>query len=359
MSHNPTPFQRSQSAEYPNTGQQTPQQAPSFQRSARQQIRDSLTNVIREIEPFVETARSVNAGVQNAISITQLLNRSQSEAAISRPQPVPTAPPLRPPPPENNSFVINVDANVQIPEQPPNNNNSTEDTPENDQTMQQTQLFLQDLFKYIPFILILLAKAVYDYHEGIFIVIILFFTFNHSNNVVKKEATKREKRELITLTIELLYIVVCLMFIHYFFEDDLHNFNVVLNLILIRTFTHPLTVWNLLWIVMITDFILKLITVCVKILLTMLPEFILKFKKRGKVYLFIEAISQLYRSIATVQPWLYYLLECYQGPEKIVAVFLSAFYMISKGTDLMSKVKLVKVAFFKLLQNVVGIFLSS
>ncbi|VEN46075.1 unnamed protein product [Callosobruchus maculatus] len=73
---------------------------------------------------------------------------------------------------------------------------------------------------------------------------------------------------------------------------------------------------------------------------------------KGKIYLFIEATSQLYRSIATIQPWLYYLLESYQGPEKIVAVFLSAFYMISKGSDLMSKVKLLKTAFFKLLQNV-------
>lgn len=72
------------------------------------------------------------------------------------------------------------------------------------------------------------------------------------------------------------------------------------------------------------------------------------------MYLFIEALSQMYRSIATIQPWLYYLLESYQGPEKIVAVFLSAFYMISKGSDLMSKLKLVKSAFFKLLQNVVS-----
>ncbi|KAL3279282.1 hypothetical protein HHI36_016790 [Cryptolaemus montrouzieri] len=75
-------------------------------------------------------------------------------------------------------------------------------------------------------------------------------------------------------------------------------------------------------------------------------------KWAGKIYLFIEAFSQVYRSMATIQPWLYYLLESYSGPEKIVAVFLSAFYMISKGPDLMSKMKLFKTASFKLLQNV-------
>lgn len=75
---------------------------------------------------------------------------------------------------------------------------------------------------------------------------------------------------------------------------------------------------------------------------------------QGKIYLFVEAISQLYRSLATIQPWLFYLLESYQGPEKIVGVFLSAFYMVSKGADLMSRLKLLRVAIFKLLQNVVS-----
>lgn len=52
---------------------------PSFQRrtadSARQ-LRDNFNNVIREIQPLVDTARTVNAGVQNAISITSFLNRT-------------------------------------------------------------------------------------------------------------------------------------------------------------------------------------------------------------------------------------------------------------------------------------------
>lgn len=75
---------------------------------------------------------------------------------------------------------------------------------------------------------------------------------------------------------------------------------------------------------------------------------------QGKCYLFLEATSQLYRSLAPIQPWLYYLLESYQGPEKVVGVFLSAAYMVSKGTDLMNRVKLWRGAFWKLLQNVVS-----
>ncbi|CAH1119272.1 unnamed protein product [Phaedon cochleariae] len=326
----------------------------SFQRrtveSARQ-LRDSFTNVIREIEPLVETARTVNAGV------TSFLNRPQSELNLSR---------LSSDEAVNDSYYINLEVpdspreqgenpvsleNIENdPNNPPDNNNA--DDPDRRQTVIEAQQFIRVLLKYVPFILILIAKSVYDYHEGIFILIVLFVTFAHTNSAVKKEATKRQRRSKATLCLEFLYIVVCLLFIHYVFADELHNFNVVLNLVLIRSFTHPLTVWNLLWVVTITDFTLKLVTVSFKIVLTMLPGSVLEFKKRGKVYLFIEAISQMYRSIATIQPWLYYLLESYQGPEKIVAVFLSAFYMISKGSDLMSRVKLLKNAFLKLLHNV-------
>lgn len=161
------------------------------------------------------------------------------------------------------------------------------------------------LLKYVPFVLILLAKAVYDFHEGIFILVILFGTFTHANTTVKHEALKRARRSIWTLSVELCYIFVCIISIHYLFEDDLHNFNMILNLVLIRTFNHPLTVLNLLWIVTITgkfqklpliryciflppclyimlslDFTLKLITVMIKIMLTMLPGRIIEFIKR-------------------------------------------------------------------------------
>lgn len=266
----------------------------SFQRrtvEGARQLRDSLTNVIREIEPLVETARSVNAGVSN------FLNRPQSETNIARTSSNETT--------NGDSIFINVDfpdlpreRQNAVQENPPNENefpnatgptdNNNAEDPDRLQAVIEAQQFLKYLLKYVPFILILLAKSVYDYHEGIFILLILFITFAHTNSALKKEIIKRQRRNLVTLAIELLYIVACLLFIHFVFSDDLHNFNVVLNLVLIRTFTHPLTVWNLLWIVTITDFTLKLITVTVKILLTMLPAAIIEFKKRVRLFNYIN-----------------------------------------------------------------------
>lgn len=261
----------------------------SFQRrtvEGARQLRDSFTNVIREIEPLVETARTVNAGVTN------FLTRPQSESNIARSANTTSG----------DSIFINVEFPEQSRERPnptsenqpndnelsneaagPVDNNNAED-PDRLQTVMEAQQCLKYLLKYVPFILILLAKSVYDYHEGIFILLILFITFAHTNSALKKEIIKRQRRSMITLSIELLYIVVCLLFIHFVFSDDLHSYNVLLNLVLIRTFTHPLTVWNLLWIVTITDFTLKLLTVTVKIFLTMLPAAAVEFKKRVSLY---------------------------------------------------------------------------
>jgi uncharacterized membrane protein len=67
----------------------------------------------------------------------------------------------------------------------------------------------------------------------------------------------------------------------------------------------------------------------------------------------VEATSQLYRCVAPVQPWLYYLFEAYQGPEKIVGIFFSVMYTMSKGSDVLSRLKLFRTAVWKLFQNVV------
>lgn len=76
---------------------------------------------------------------------------------------------------------------------------------------------------------------------------------------------------------------------------------------------------------------------------------------QGKWYLFIEASSQAYRNSVPIQPWLHYLLESYQGPHKVVGVFLSALYMVSKGNLVMSAFKLWWMSFVKVLRNVVSI----
>lgn len=254
---------------------------PSFQRrtlEGARQIRDNFNTVIREIQPLVETARTVNG----SISISSLLNRpTQQETSGSR----------SPPSPANESFVINFDNHsdnlhnhaalllndVNASSENSNNNNS-EDEGNGDraQPLAEAQLALAVILKYVPFVLILLAKGIYDHHEGIFNIILLFAVFANADHAVKREATKRGRRSFSTLGLALLYIACCIAFILYLFQDE----KLYLNLIFIRTYSKVLTVWDLLWFVTITDFILKLITVATKICITLLPGSVIAFQKR-------------------------------------------------------------------------------
>lgn len=77
---------------------------------------------------------------------------------------------------------------------------------------------------------------------------------------------------------------------------------------------------------------------------------------QGRVYLLIEAFSQLYRALVPIQLWLKYLLDSYEGTEKIMGVILSAAYIVAKGSDILQRVKFLKRSFIKFLQKTVSIF---
>lgn len=64
--------------------------------------------------------------------------------------------------------------------------------------------------------------------------------------------------------------------------------------------------------------------------------------------------SQLYRSLAPVQPWLSYLLEGYSGPKKVLGVLLSAAYMVCKGPDVVAKMKCFQGSIIKFMNSVVS-----
>ena len=97
--------------------------------------------------------------------------------------------------------------------------------------------------------------------------------------MVRKEAVKRSRRNLSRLACALLYAVTCLIAMHYFFRGD-HNNDLYINLLFVSTRERPFTIWELLWTVAITDLVLKLFTVIVKVVLTMLPEKVVAFQRR-------------------------------------------------------------------------------
>ncbi|XP_043583854.1 RING finger and transmembrane domain-containing protein 2 isoform X1 [Bombus pyrosoma] len=223
-----------------------------------------------------------------------------------------------------------------------NNSNDIEDTTaEAVRISPRTRAFFKGLKRYIPFVLILFAKGLYDHRANILNFIVLVVVFNYTNNVVKREIAKQNNKSWLSLLVITCYIIGCIVFIH--FEYDTYLFS---------SYTQSLSIWELLWSVLIKDLVLKLITIIFKVFLTCLPSKLLALRKRGKYFVMVEASSQLSRCVAPIQPWLYYFFESYQGSEKIFGVLLSLLYIVSKGTDLFSCIKLFQTAIWKLFQNV-------
>ncbi|XP_065169874.1 RING finger and transmembrane domain-containing protein 2 [Atheta coriaria] len=313
----------------------------SFQRRSVQ-LRDNFHHVVREIQPLVETAGNVTRFLNRPTSEPNIQTASESSTSTSN---------------HDNTSLSNHVVNIDVPNNAPaaiSEENVIEEVPPTDEAenAQHANMEAQEILgliaKYLPFMFLIIIKCMYDHQDGILNTILLFAIFANANSVVKKEATKRERRNVTKLLLAAVYIGIGIFFIYYIFDDQM----LYMSLIFIQDYKVPMNEWDLLWYVGITDFVLKLITIAVKIVFTLLPGFIVAFQKRGKIYLFMESFSQFYRSLATTPPWLKYLLDSYQGTGKMVGVLLCAAYFVSKGAYLWSKMQMLHRATLKLLQNV-------
>ncbi|KFM79573.1 RING finger and transmembrane domain-containing protein 2, partial [Stegodyphus mimosarum] len=210
---------------------------------------------------------------------------------------------------------------------------------------------LQALFafagKYVPFLLVLLFKLMYDHRIGILVNIGLFITFFHANTVVKREVSKQGKRRLKSLLLIFVNLVMSILVIYTILADH----NLAFALVFVPPYTAPVDIWDVLWIVSITDFVLKLITILLKVIFVALPAKLIAYQKKGKYYLFIERTSQLYRTLAPMQHWLYFFSESYSGPSKVFGVILSAAYLIFKCKSILRKAKLWKKTLIQVIQS--------
>lgn len=205
--------------------------------------------------------------------------------------------------------------------------------------------------KYIPFLLIVMVKSVFEHGTGIIVCLGLVLTFLHANSVLKQQVARQARTNCGALLAISINLIACILFIYFVFLDN--------NLPLSAFFIPPdkvTTFYDLIWIVGVNDFILKFMAVLAKIFVTLMPAKFIPYQKRGKYYLFLEMTSQLHRQLAPLQPWLMYLLNSKGDgassiPDKVLGVFLTAAYMVVKGKIFVKAVKLWRDAFYKLLQS--------
>lgn len=234
--------------------------------------------------------------------------------------------------------------------------NDPPDIPLNDQegnevlAMPETRQAINMLLRYMPIICIIVAKSTYDHIKGITDLVILGTFFLHMNSILREQVTKQLQRQYLILIQYIIYIFL-LLWARYYFIDS----NTFYGLLLIRSdfsLIKPISLSHLLFTIAVTDLLLKLITIMVKMYITIIPHNLIKYKGRGRIYAFSEAVSQLYRSLVPIQSWFTFLLDSYNGMEKFLGVTFSAIYFVSKCFDILERSKFCKKTFMNLLKKV-------
>merc|ERR1719322_1411215 len=98
--------------------------------------------------------------------------------------------------------------------------------------------------KYIPFLLIIMVKSVFEHGTGIIVCCGLVLTFLHANSVLKQQVARQNRTNCGALLAISINLIACILFIYFVFLDE--------NLCLSAFFVPPEkvpTFYDLLWIV--------------------------------------------------------------------------------------------------------------
>ncbi|XP_053698286.1 E3 ubiquitin-protein ligase RNFT1 [Sabethes cyaneus] len=282
---------------------------------------------------------------QQPVQSGQQQNQPSSLGAIASGSGIPLTEPLQQPTTPTNPNPNNGTRSNSIS----SNNQPSDETTVHEALNQipEARVMIDTFARYIPLMFILITKLCYDHLDGIIHFLALLMTFSHANWVVRQEISKQAQKRIMVLLRELIFIVLALVVVGFLLERK----NIFLSIMFMPDLSEPLSLKSLLFSVCMSDLVLKLLTIIVKIVVTLMPPSVIEYKSRGKIYLMTEALSQLYRSAAPIQPWLIFLFESYSGSEKIVGVILSAVYMVAKSSDLLDRIKFCKWSVIKLLQK--------
>lgn len=108
----------------------------------------------------------------------------------------------------------------------------------------------------------------------------------------------------------------------------------------------------LLYYIAVSDLIIKLLTMLVKLGITMLPHHLMRLKVRARLYVLVEYSSQFYRALTPITQWFLFLYESYSGLEVVSGGLFSALYLGAKIFELVERGKSLKKAIVTFRKNI-------
>ncbi|CAG5135546.1 unnamed protein product [Candidula unifasciata] len=203
------------------------------------------------------------------------------------------------------------------------------------------------------FIILLLLHFLYDHRLGLLVFLCLGGTFYYTNmklvHSIHQSAVREQSRSwtsLLTLLWLCGFLILNIAVLYYVFSEQ----QLWKLLFFQMAVVADISVWTLLWCVVMTDYVIKFLTVIAKSLLAMMQPCSKKYRRRGKYYHLVEMISQLYRQAVTVVPWLYYLNDSTRTSVWF-AFSTEAVYLGFKGWSIWGAVQVLYSSFQRFQSN--------
>uniref|UniRef100_M3YUQ9 RING-type E3 ubiquitin transferase n=1 Tax=Mustela putorius furo TaxID=9669 RepID=M3YUQ9_MUSPF len=188
------------------------------------------------------------------------------------------------------------------------------------------------LHRSLPYILILGVKLVMQHITGISLGIGLLTTFMYANKSIVNQVFLRERCSKIQCAWLLVFLAGSSVLLYYTF----HSQSLYYSLIFLNPTLDNSSFWEVLWIVGITDFILKFLFMGLKCLILLMPSFIMPFKSKGYWYMLLEESCQYYRTFVPIPVWFRYLIsygEFGNVTRRSLGILLALLYLILKLLD--------------------------
>ncbi|KAM8975204.1 E3 ubiquitin-protein ligase RNFT1 isoform 2-T2 [Pelodytes ibericus] len=207
--------------------------------------------------------------------------------------------------------------------------NNTDSREHNSSSISEALHFYKWLEKSFPYILIFGAKLIVQHITGISVGIGLLTTFLYANKCIVNQVFLREKCSRLQCIWLLVFLTSSSILLYYtFYSQALYYSLIFMNPSLV-----PLQFWDALWVVGITDFIVKFFFMGLKCLVLMVPSFVLSYKSKGYWYLCLEELAQYYCTFVSTPVWFRYLID--YGAETIgvewhFGILLALLYLILK-----------------------------
>ncbi|KAH3877383.1 E3 ubiquitin-protein ligase RNFT1-like [Dreissena polymorpha] len=200
------------------------------------------------------------------------------------------------------------------------------------------------MFGSFAFIVILVLKLLSNHVLGILVFIGLTMVFHYSNtkvieivHITSLRDRNHSKKVFCSALWVVLFLAAQAFGIYYFLSDEqLHN---ILHYQLPASWIGD--IFHLIWVTMVTDYIIRFAAICLKAVVAVTPQVCLLQKRKGKYYMMIEVLSQLYRATLPIVPWFYFL---YVPTKTWFSAVLTLLYIIAKCINLYSTAAMIKKA---------------